>query len=68
MPTSEAVPRNSTNGWIQRQDTRCLRGRPFGYAAIAMWGIWGPVASAEGKIRIQIRDLDQTVIGILRTT
>ena len=34
-----------------------------GFAGIVTLAILGPVANADGKIAIQIRDLDQTVIG-----
>ncbi len=37
--------------------------RRSGSAAIVTLAISGPIANAEGRIEIQIRDLDQTVIG-----
>ena len=34
-----------------------------GFVVTVTWAILGPVGSASGALAIQIRDLDQTVIG-----
>ena len=62
MPTCAAAPRASTNGWSGQ--TAAAAGRPDVWiCGDCHVGNLGPVASAEGKLEIQVRDLDQTVIG-----
>ncbi len=50
--------------WLERSHSRALpEAPPVWICGDCHAGNLGPVASAKGKIRIQIRDLDQTVIG-----
>ncbi len=63
MPMSGAARSGSTSGWRVRAGVRCPEDRPSGSAATATSAISGPVASTDGKLAIQVRDLDQTVIG-----
>ncbi|MDB5359550.1 MAG: hypothetical protein JWO51_847 [Rhodospirillales bacterium] len=50
--------------WLERSDRAALpEGPPVWICGDCHVGNLGPVASAEGLIDIQIRDLDQTVIG-----
>ena len=61
-PTCVAVRRDFTSGSKPRA-APCLPDRQYGFAAIAISANLGPLADADGHIDIQIRDLDQTVIG-----
>lgn len=65
--SSQAYVRGSTVQFYQWLDERGVRAVPKGPA---VWicgdchsGNLGPVADADGQVHIQIRDLDQTVIG-----
>jgi uncharacterized protein (DUF2252 family) len=65
--SAHAYVRGSTTSFYEWLDTTSGRSVPNGPA---IWicgdchsGNIGPIASAKGKISIQIRDLDQTVIG-----
>jgi uncharacterized protein (DUF2252 family) len=50
--------------WLQSADGRALPvGPPIWICGDCHVGNLGPVANADGKIAVQIRDLDQTVIG-----
>ena len=50
--------------WLQSADGRALpEGPPTWICGDCHVGNLGPVANADGKIAVQIRDLDQTVIG-----
>jgi hypothetical protein len=63
MLTCGAIRFAITSGSKEWKAARYPRGRRFGFAAIATWAILAQVGNASGKIQIQIRDLDQTVIG-----
>ena len=52
-----------TSGSKDWKAARFPRGRRSGFAAIATWAILARSETARGKIQIQIRDFDQTVIG-----
>jgi uncharacterized protein (DUF2252 family) len=65
--SAHAYVRGSTQSFYEWLDSTSGRGVPHGPA---IWicgdchsGNIGPIASAKGRITIQIRDLDQTVIG-----
>jgi uncharacterized protein (DUF2252 family) len=50
--------------WLENSSGKSLpQGPPVWICGDCHAGNLGPVASAEGKVEIQIRDLDQTVIG-----
>jgi uncharacterized protein (DUF2252 family) len=50
--------------WLERHDKRAVpQGPPVWICGDCHLGNLGPLADAEGKIQVQIRDLDQTVIG-----
>ena len=50
--------------WLQSAEGRALPvGPPIWICGDCHVGNLGPVANADGKIAVQIRDLDQTVIG-----
>jgi uncharacterized protein (DUF2252 family) len=50
--------------WLQERGDRAVpRGPPIWICGDCHAGNLGPLASSNGKIQVQIRDLDQTVIG-----
>jgi uncharacterized protein (DUF2252 family) len=50
--------------WLERRGDRAVpKGPPVWICGDCHVGNLGPVADAQGKIHVQIRDLDQTVIG-----
>ncbi len=50
--------------WLERRGRRAVpQGPPVWICGDCHAGNLGPIADAEGKIHVQIRDLDQTVIG-----
>ena len=49
--------------WLQDADATLPQGPPVWICGDCHVGNLGPVANADGEIAIQIRDLDQTVIG-----
>jgi uncharacterized protein (DUF2252 family) len=50
--------------WLDKHDTRAVpEGPPVWICGDCHLGNLGPLADAAGKIQVQIRDLDQTVIG-----
>jgi uncharacterized protein (DUF2252 family) len=50
--------------WLRKHSTRAIpEGPPIWICGDCHVGNIGPLADADGKIEIQIRDLDQTVIG-----
>src|ERR1700730_4216359 len=50
--------------WLERHDKRAVpQGPPVWICGDCHLGNLGPIADAQGKIHVQIRDLDQTVIG-----
>jgi len=50
--------------WLERRGERAVpKGPPVWICGDCHVGNLGPVADAQGKIHVQIRDLDQTVIG-----
>jgi uncharacterized protein (DUF2252 family) len=50
--------------WLESADGRAApQGPPIWICGDCHFGNLGPVASADGKIAVQVRDLDQTVIG-----
>jgi uncharacterized protein (DUF2252 family) len=50
--------------WLRAQDRRALpEGPPVWICGDCHAGNLGPVADAKGRVEIQIRDFDQTVIG-----
>lgn len=50
--------------WLQASDSKALpEGPPIWICGDCHTGNLGPVANAQGRVEIQIRDLDQTVIG-----
>jgi uncharacterized protein (DUF2252 family) len=52
--------------WLERVERGALpQGPEIWICGDCHVGNFGPVGNAKGKIRIQIRDFDQTVIGIL---
>lgn len=57
------IPSGSTNGFGRTRHASFRTVRPSGSVGIATSEILGPLADGDGKIEIQIRDLDQTVIG-----
>jgi uncharacterized protein (DUF2252 family) len=57
-----AIRSISTIGWSQAA-VECQQDRRCGFAAIAHLGNLGPLADVKGRVAVQIRDLDQTVIG-----
>ena len=65
--SAHAYVRGSTKRfyeWLDRSDRQSVpEGPPVWICGDCHVGNLGPVASAKGKIEIQIRDLDQTVIG-----
>ncbi|CAN5820197.1 DUF2252 domain-containing protein [soil metagenome] len=65
--SAHAYVRGSTTrfyDWLERSSTRDLPvGPPVWICGDCHVGNLGPVANAKGEIAIQIRDLDQTVIG-----
>ena len=63
MRTFAATPASSTNGSTASRATRCPKDPPIWICGDCHTGNLGPVADAQGRVEIQIRDLDQTVIG-----
>ncbi len=64
MPMSEAIPSRFYEWLTSVEATHLIpEGPPVWICGDCHIGNLGPVASADGKIEIQIRDLDQTVIG-----
>nr|WP_283816630.1 DUF2252 family protein [Phenylobacterium glaciei] len=65
--SAHAYVRGSTTrfyDWLQRANTRDMPiGPPVWICGDCHVGNLGPVANAKGEIAIQIRDLDQTVVG-----
>jgi uncharacterized protein (DUF2252 family) len=65
--SAHAYVRGSTEKfyeWLERHDKRAVpEGPPVWICGDCHLGNLGPLADAAGKIEIQIRDLDQTVIG-----
>ena len=65
--SAHAYVRGSTSKfyeWLQSADGHALpEGPPIWICGDCHVGNLGPVANADGKIAVQIRDLDQTVIG-----
>jgi uncharacterized protein (DUF2252 family) len=63
----QAFVRGSTvqfYAWLERHGRRSVpQGPPVWICGDCHAGNLGPLASADGKIHVQIRDLDQTVIG-----
>jgi uncharacterized protein (DUF2252 family) len=51
------------SGWSSRKATPSRTDRPLWICGDCHLGNLGPVADAGGRVSIQIRDLDQTVIG-----
>jgi uncharacterized protein (DUF2252 family) len=50
--------------WLEASDSKALPdGPPIWICGDCHTGNLGPVADAQGRVEIQIRDLDQTVIG-----
>src|SRR5580704_11294809 len=50
--------------WLERHSARSIpEGPPICICGDCHVGNIGPLADSEGKIEIQIRDLDQTVVG-----
>ena len=50
--------------WLETSDSKALpEGPPIWICGDCHTGNLGPVADAQGRVEIQIRDLDQTVIG-----
>jgi uncharacterized protein (DUF2252 family) len=50
--------------WLQKRGNQAVpKGPPIWICGDCHAGNLGPLASADGKIHVQIRDLDQTVIG-----
>jgi uncharacterized protein (DUF2252 family) len=65
--SSRAYVRGSTQQfyrWLKRRGERTVpKGPPVWICGDCHAGNLGPLAAADGKIHVQIRDLDQTVIG-----
>jgi uncharacterized protein (DUF2252 family) len=64
--SAHAYVRGSTTRfyeWLEASDTRLPAGPPVWICGDCHVGNLGPVASIDGSLAIQIRDLDQTVIG-----
>jgi hypothetical protein len=61
----EAAPFSSINGWKIRKRERCQKDRRCGSAAIVTPEISDPSPGVDGRVDIQVRDLDRTVIGKL---
>src|ERR1700712_1817596 len=64
--SAHAYVRGSTTRfyeWLEASDTRLPGGPPVWICGDCHVGNLGPVASIDGSLAIQIRDLDQTVIG-----
>ena len=49
--------------WLEQSDSRLPNGPPVWICGDCHLGNLGPLASRKGRVEIQIRDLDQTVIG-----
>jgi len=49
--------------WLEKAKSKIPAGPPIWICGDCHVGNLGPVADAEGKIEIEIRDLDQTVVG-----
>ena len=62
MPMCAVVPSNSTIGSRTAGLASCRKVLRYGFAAMSIRNL-GPLADAKGHVLIQIRDLDQTVIG-----
>ena len=58
-----AAQSSSINGLKVKSRDRCRKALPYGYSAIATPAIWARSRGPHGQVAIQIRDLDQTVIG-----
>src|ERR1700680_498711 len=63
MHTSAATPASFTNGSTPPTSRRLPRGPAVWICGDCHVGNLGPIANGEGHVDIQIRDLDQTVIG-----
>jgi len=65
--SAQAYVRGSTTRfyeWLASEEGRTVpKGPPIWICGDCHFGNLGPVANADGEIAIQIRDLDQTVIG-----
>ena len=61
--TCAGVLSNFTNGWIAAGGWRLTEGPAVWICGDFHVGNLGPLADAKGRVLIQIRDLDQTVIG-----
>jgi hypothetical protein len=55
--TRGIAPSSSTNGLNARSEAHFPKGRS-GFVAIAGWTTWA-VAALDGRVEVQIRDLDQ---------
>jgi uncharacterized protein (DUF2252 family) len=70
--SAQAFVRGSTTrfyDWLEGSDRRPLpEGPPIWICGDCHVGNLGPLASADGAIAVEIRDLDQTVIGKSPTT
>jgi len=60
---SRKQPLSFTNGWAHPRRGLCPKGRPVWIYGDCHLGNLGPVADAKGRVKIAIRDIDQTVIG-----
>ena len=49
--------------WLEQSDGKLPRGPPIWICGDSHVGNLGPLADADGEVAVQIRDLDQTVIG-----
>src|ERR1700744_4140648 len=49
--------------WLEASSGKVPEGQPVWICGDCHVGNLGPLASAEGRVAVQIRDLDQTVIG-----
>ena len=63
MHMCAAARSNSTNGSSNRSAARCPKEPAVWICGDCHVGNLGPVAAVDGRVDIQIRDLDQTVIG-----
>src|SRR6202163_1647666 len=57
-----AIQSNFTTG-LRRAPAKFRKGLRYGFVGTAIWETSGPLADTKGRVAIQIRDLDQTVIG-----
>ena len=63
MPMCVAAPYSSINGCRSAANAQCQKGPPIWICGDCHVGNLGLLAAADGKIHVQIRDLDQSVIG-----